>query len=434
MKISVIGTGYLGATHAACLAEIGHDVVGLDVDPAKVELLAAGRVPFHEPGLAQLVRTHVASGRLVFTTDESQLADADVHFICVGTPQAAGSLAVDLTAVDAAVDVIARAASPDSLVVGKSTVPAGTATCLRRRLIAAWDRPVSVCWNPEFLREGRAVQDSLRPDRLVLGVEHDAAYERLLDVYAPLCNAGVPVIRTDLATAELAKVSANVMLAARVSVINVLAEVCEAAGGDVEALAAVLRADHRIGSAYLRPGIGFGGSCLPKDVRGFVAQACELGVGDSAALLGEVDSVNMRQRAQVVDAALVALGDDTHRRVAVLGAAFKKDSDDLRDSPAVDTALTLHRQGADVVVHDPRALGALALRHPELATEADVLRACTDADVVMVLTDWDEYADLDPVALAEVVRRPQVVDGRLVLHRDKWRAAGWNVHHAGWAA
>jgi UDPglucose 6-dehydrogenase len=434
VRISVIGTGYLGATHAACLAACGHEVVGIDVDAAKVARLAAGSAPFHEPGLDDLIRRGVGSGALRFDTDSRAAASADAHFLCVGTPQRAGSEAADLSALDAAVAALTPHLRRPSLVVGKSTVPVGTARRPADRIRSAapaGDR-VALAWNPEFLREGHAVEDSLRPDRLVFGVADDASDQVLRDIYSPMLGRGVPVVRTDLETAELAKVSANVMLAARISLVNVLAEVCEAADADVEDLTRILGLDARIGSRFLTPGIGYGGGCLPKDTRAFVARAEELGVDGPAALLREVDAVNLRQRSRAVDLAVRLLGGQvTGRRVGVLGAAFKADSDDVRESPALDIAARLRTLGAEVRLYDPRAAGNARRAQPDLQTVGSVEQACAAAELVLVLTDWDEFRGIDPVALAGVVRQPIVLDGRLVLDPDKWRAAGWDVHALG---
>ena len=437
MRISVIGTGYLGATHAACLAACGHDVVGVDTDGDRIAALRAGRAPFHEPGLDDVLADGVRSGRLVFTTDLTQAFGAEVHFLCVGTPQREGGQAADLSALEAAVDALAPALTRPALVVGKSTVPVGTAAALGERLraLAPAGSEVGMAWNPEFLREGHAVHDALHPDRLVLGVESDADHQVLRDVYASMIAAGTPVVRTDLATAELAKVSANVMLAARVSLVNLLAEVCEAAAADVGDLTRIIGLDARIGSQFLTPGIGFGGGCLPKDTRAFVARAEELGLGGPAAVLREVDAINLRQRARTVDRAAALLdGRLTGRRIGVLGAAFKAGSDDVRDSPALDIAATLRARGADVRVHDPHAGASARRAQPLLTVVDDVDTACEDAELVLVLTDWEEFRGLDPVALADVVARPCVLDGRLVLDPDKWRAAGWDVHALGRAS
>jgi UDPglucose 6-dehydrogenase len=432
--ISVIGTGYLGATHAACLAADGHEVVGVDSDPGRLALLSAGRAPFHEPRLAELLARGVASGSLVFDSDYRRAAQAEVHYLCVGTPQRAGSHAADLSALDAALSSLTPLLRRPCLVVGKSTVPVGTARALGARLrqAAPAGRGAQVAWNPEFLREGHAVHDSMHPDRLVFGVETDEADQVLREVYARTINEGTPVVRTDLETAELAKVSANVMLAARISLVNLLAEVCEAADADVGDLTRILGMDARIGPEFLQPGVGFGGGCLPKDIRAFVARAEELGLGGPAAVLREVDALNLRQRSRTVDRAVALVGGRAEgRRVAVLGAAFKAGSDDVRDSPALDVAVRLHRRGADVRVYDPEAAANVRRVQPQLRTETTVEDACRGAEVVLVLTEWDEFQGIDPVALASVVAHPRVVDGRLVLDPDKWRAAGWDFHALG---
>jgi UDPglucose 6-dehydrogenase len=433
VRVSVLGTGYLGATHAVCLASWGHAVVGIDADADRAARLGNGEPPFHEPGFPELLSRGLASGRLSFGTDVSEAEGAEVHFLCVGTPQSAGGDAADLTALHQVADALAPLLNQACVVVGRSTVPVGTAAKLvaplRRSAPAGSD--VRIAWNPEFLREGHAVEDSLRPDRLVLGVEDDRAYETLVQVYAPLLASGTPVVRTDLATAELAKASANVMLAARISLVNVLAEVCERADADIEDLVGVLGADPRIGDRFLSPGIGYGGGCLPKDLRAFVARAAELGLGESTALLRDVDATNLRQRGRVVDLAADLTGGVGGRRITVLGAAFKAGSDDIRDSPALDVALRLHGLGAQVHVHDPCAGDNVRRFHPELPVHDEIEDACAGADLVLVLTDWDEYRSIDPVALASRVRTPVAIDGRLCLDPDKWRAAGWKLRALG---
>jgi len=430
MRVSVLGTGYLGATHAACLAAWGHDVVGVDSNAERIATLSTGRAPFREPGLDRLLGAGVSSGRLRFATALDSARDADVHFVCVGTPQCADNHAADLSALWGLVDELAPMLDRSCVVVGKSTVPVGTATKVGERLrrSAPAGDGVEVAWNPEFLREGCAVEDSLHPDRLVLGVETDTAQLRLREVYAGLLADGVPLVVTDLATAELAKVAANTMLAARISLVNLLAEVCEAANADVADLATILGYDERIGSSFLSPGLGFGGGCLPKDIRAFVARAEELGVSRSTDLVHAVDDVNMRQRVRAVEKTTDLVGGDLRgRRLCLLGAAFKAGSDDVRDSPALDVASRLHRGDADVVVHDPLALANARRAHPELQYEPDLATACAGADAIVVLTDWDDYSALDPVALSAVVRQPRVLDARLALDAEKWRAAGWDV-------
>jgi len=437
VQISVIGTGYLGATHAACLAALGHDVVGIDSDARRVGELAAGRLPFHEPGLPELLREGVASDRLSFSTDLAAATSAQVHFICVGTPQRPGGHDADLSYVWDVVTGLGSLLTRPCLVVGKSTVPVGTAASIAARLaaIAPAGDAVEVAWNPEFLREGHAVEDSLSPDRIVLGVRSDQADQVLRELYAPLLARGIPVVRTDLATAELAKAAANAMLATRVSLMNLMAEVCEAAAADVGDLIEILGHDARIGRLFLRPGIGYGGGCLPKDTRAFMARAAELGVVESGALLREVDALNMRQRARTVDLALSVLERPRQEaNVAVLGAAFKAGSDDVRDSPALEIASTLHLLGVNVRVYDPAASGSARRARPELTYAPTLVAACRDADLTLVLTEWDEFVSADPVSLVDVVRTPTVIDGRLALDADKWRAAGWRCLALGRAA
>lgn len=433
MKVSVIGTGYLGATHAACLASLGHEVIGIDAEPARIDALSAGHLPFHEPGLAELLDAGLASGKLSFATDGSVVSSCDVHFVCVGTPQIAGGYAADLSAIWHVVTLLAEHARAGTLLVGKSTVPVGTASQIKLRLGALGRTDIGVAWNPEFLRESSAVVDTLQPDRLVFGVDGDEDYASLRKVYARPIAGGVPVLRCDLATAELAKVSANLMLAARLSVVNVLAETCERSGAVVEDLVAILGADSRIGPAFLTPGLGYGGSCLPKDTRAFIARAAELGVGDSLALLQQVDNVNMRQRSRTIDLtrSLLAEVDVERPTVAVLGAAFKAGSDDVRDSPALDVAATLYAQGIDVRVHDPRAIRTAESKNPELCYAPTIEAACRDANLVLVLTDWPQFGAIDPIALAAVVASPVVLDARLALDAAKWQAAGWAFHALG---
>ncbi|WP_403023439.1 UDP-glucose dehydrogenase family protein [Salinibacterium sp. GXW1014] len=433
MKISVIGCGYLGAVHAACMAEIGHEVVGIDVDEHKIELLAEGRPPFYEPGLPELLTTASASGRLSFSTDVSAVASARVHFIAVGTPQLDGSNAADLTYVHAAVESLLPHLKPGDLVVGKSTVPVGTAAGVYERIREAAPG-ASLAWNPEFLREGFAVKDTIAPDRLVYGLAPgDDTAEGLLDeVYAAALANGSPKVVTDFATAELVKVSANAFLATKISFINAMAEVAEATGADVTALADAIGHDARIGRRFLNAGLGFGGGCLPKDIRAFMARAEELGVDQALSFLQEVDAINLRRRERMVDLAKEVVGGDVRgKRIAVLGLAFKPDSDDVRDSPALDVALRLTELGADVVATDPQALNTALRRKPDLAVARTASQAAEGADAVLLLTEWREYRELDPAALASVVRVPAIVDGRNCLDPVQWRDAGWHYRALG---
>jgi UDPglucose 6-dehydrogenase len=431
LRLTVIGTGYLGATHAACMAELGHEVLGVDVDPGKVAALSAGRVPFHEPGLAELLGRHTGSGRLRFTTSyEEAAAFGRVHFVCVGTPQRkdTDSGAADMTYVDAAVEALAAHVGPGALVVGKSTVPVGTARRLAGRLPAG----AELAWNPEFLREGFAVRDTLRPDRLVLGVESETAETILREVYAAVIEAGTPVVTADFPTAELVKTAANAFLATKISFVNAMAEVCEAAGGDVSVLARALGHDERIGARFLRAGVGFGGGCLPKDIRAFAARADELGTGESLAFLREVDAINLRRRERVLDLARELCGGSlAGKRVAVLGAAFKPDSDDIRDSPALEVAARVHLEGAEVTVFDPEAMDNARKAYPVLGYAVSAKDAMREADVVLHLTEWQEFRDLDPAELARSTVRPQIVDGRGALDEKRWTDAGWSFHALG---
>ena len=431
LKVSVIGTGYLGATHAACMSSLGFEVIGVDVDSAKIELLTAGRVPFYEPGLEDLLQKEIASGRLTFSTDFSAIADADVHFICVGTPQKPDSLAADLKYVDAALDAVAAICKPGSLVVGKSTVPVGTAARLRERLLKI-NPKVDLAWNPEFLREGFAVEDTLHPNRLVVGVTNDAAENKLKEIYASNLAENTPWVRADLPTSELVKVAANSFLATKISFINAMAEVCEAAGGDVTVLAKAIGYDPRIGSRVLQAGIGFGGGCLPKDIRAFMARAGELGADQALEFLREIDSINLRARQRVIELVRKDLSDNlAGKKIAVLGAAFKPDSDDVRDSPALDIAAQIAAAGAVVTIHDPKAIAPAKKRFPALGFSEDIEGALKGADLVLHLTEWKVYRELDPVKMAKLVANPIIIDGRNALDREAWIAAGWKFRALG---
>jgi len=435
LKISVIGTGYLGATHAAAMAELGYEVIGVEVNPARLELLRQGRLPFYEPGLDDLLSSMVAQGRLRFTDDAAEAAAfADVQFLCVGTPQLAGSNSADLSYLHSAIDALAGAIKPGALVVGKSTVPVGTTKALRARFLALRPERTDVqwAWNPEFLREGFAVEDTLHPDRVVIGVEDALAEATLREVYAPMISDGIPFLVTDYETAELVKVAANSFLATKISFINAMAEVCEAAGGDVTMLAQAIGYDARIGSQFLRSGIGFGGGCLPKDIRAFSARADELGVGEALGFLGEVDRINLRRRERAVTLATeLAGGSLAGKRVAVLGATFKPDSDDIRDSPSLAVAKLLREAGAEVHVHDPKGISHAKAYAPELEYHEHLADALAGAVVTLHLTEWREYRSVDPAELAGLVAEPNLVDGRNVLDLGLWANAGWTVRALG---
>jgi UDPglucose 6-dehydrogenase len=427
--MTVIGTGYLGAVHAACMAELGHDVLGVDIDPAKIAALAEGRAPFFEPGFPDVLARGIASGKLRFTASLEEAAEhGDVHFICVGTPQRHGSYAADLRHVDAVVEGLVPHLRRHALLVGKSTVPVGTTARLTQLVdrLAPSGVTVEVAWNPEFLREGFAVQDTLHPDRLVIGVVSEEAEAALRHVYAEMLADGTPFICTDPATAELVKVSANAFLATKISFINAISEICDASGADIVPLAQAIGHDARIGSRFLSAGVGFGGGCLPKDIRAFMARAGELGVADALSFLQDVDGINMRARQRTVDKATDMLGGSLlGRRITVLGAAFKPNSDDVRDSPALRVAAAMHLQGAAVRVHDPEALDNARPVFPTLAYEPDLHRALEGAELVVHLTEWQAYRDLDPATVLGLVDAPRVLDARNALDGDRWRAAGW---------
>jgi UDPglucose 6-dehydrogenase len=431
LKISVIGTGYLGATHAACMSHLGFEVVGIDVDPEKIQSLASGTIPFYEPGLQELLQGEIATGRLSFSTDFAAVADCDVHFICVGTPQVADGLAADLSFLFSSLRAIAPIAKSGSLIVGKSTVPVGTAATMREELLSI-NPKVDLAWNPEFLREGFAVEDTLHPNRLVVGVTNDRAENILREVYAKNLAEQTPWVVADLPTAELVKVSANAFLATKISFINAMAEICEAAGGDITVLAKAIGYDPRIGSRFLQAGIGFGGGCLPKDLRAFIARSKELGADQALEFLQDIDAINLRARTRMIDLVRKDLSENLQgKKIAVLGAAFKPDSDDVRDSPALDIAVQIQAAGAQVTVHDPKAIANARKRFPVLAY-ADSIEDCVDgADLVLHLTEWKAYREIDPASLISKVATPIIIDGRNALDREAWRTAGWKFRALG---
>ena len=432
LRLSVIGTGYLGATHAACMAELGFDVIGLDVVPEKVQLLNSGKVPFYEPELDAVLARNIDAGRLRFTTSFQEAAEfGDIHFICVGTPQQSGAYAADMSQVFGSIESLAPYLSPTDLVVGKSTVPVGTANEIAEMLKVAAPG-VEVAWNPEFLREGFAVQDTLEPDRLVVGVRSPEAESQLREVYATMIDKEIPFLVTDFPTAELVKVAANSFLATKISFINAMAEVCEAAGADVVQLAEAIGHDTRIGNRFLNAGLGFGGGCLPKDIRAFMARAGELGAEEALTFLREVDQINLRRRSHTVDLARKELGGELRgKKICMFGATFKPDSDDVRDSPALDVAVALANAGATVVVHDPKGTVNAERVYPTLIYSTDAMQAAVGAELIIHATEWMEYREIDPEELAKVVAQKNIIDARNKLDVPTWRAAGWNIRALG---
>ena len=428
MKISVIGLGYLGATHAVAMAKLGHEVVGIEPDGSRLSALQAGRLPFYEPGLDVALTEVLQTGKISFQSahDENSAA-VEIHFLCVGTPQVSGSNAADTSYVFAAARELAAVISEDSVVAGKSTVPVGTALRLKQEISEIAGFEVNLAWNPEFLREGTALDDSLKPDRIVVGSWNQHSLDKLREAYKPIIESGTPFISLDVATAELVKVAANSFLATKISFINAMAEIAEVAGADTVALAEAIGYDERIGKSFLRNGIGFGGGCLPKDIRGFIARAEELGVGNAVDFLRDVDQVNLRRRDRVMELAKRELGDISGKQVLMLGISFKPGSDDLRDSPSLDVAIRLEELGARVRVHDPMALGALGDRHAQLERAGDLEAGFENVDLVILGTEWREYRDLDPGVIGARVANKLIIDARNVLDVASWQSAGWRL-------
>lgn len=437
MKITVIGLGYLGTTHAVVMAELGHDVIGIDPDINRVEQLRAGTVPFFEPELDDALTAALKRGTLRFETEHpAESTEADLHFLCVGTPERAGTHAANTDYLFAAIDALAPVVHDGAVVVGKSTVPVGTAALLQARLAeqlaaAGSSATARIAWNPEFLREGTAVLDSRQPDRIVAGVDDELSEQRLREVYEPLIAAGSPFVVLDIPTAELVKVAANAFLATKISFINAVAEVAEKSGANASALAGALGYDERIGNKFLKNGLGFGGGCLPKDIHAFMARADELGAPSIVELLGAVDDINARRRARVIELATASLAGIASPRVTILGASFKPDTDDIRQSPALDLALDAKALGWDVVVHDPIALDSVRRIHPQLTCIDDVTEAVAGSDLVVLATEWPQYRALSAADLVGLVRRPAVIDARNVLDGDAYRAAGWSFASLG---
>jgi len=426
-RVAVIGCGYLGAVFSAVLAEQGNQVIGLDIDQTKISQLNAGVAPFYEPEFDQVLQNSLASGRLIYTADPAQIADAEIVFICVGTPQQTEASGADLSQIWSAVDAIAPHLAETAAVIGRSTVPVGTAAKIEQRLKQKTNREYQVSWNPEFLREGLAISDTRMPDRIVLGTESKEVETRLRKLYQPQLAKDIPMLIMDVPTAELVKVSANAFLATKISFINAVSEIAEIAGADIVSLAQAIGLDSRIGSKFLAAGVGFGGGCLPKDIRAFISSGQELGAAQSVKFLTEVDEINLRQRTRVIDLAQKAIGDLAGKKIVVLGAAFKPNSDDVRDSPALTVANLLNGLGAEVFVHDPKAIENARAKFPELNYQSDLAEIFKDCDLVLHLTEWPIYRELDPVQLRKVVKTPVLIDGRNILDFKKWRAAGWQV-------
>jgi UDPglucose 6-dehydrogenase len=428
LKITVIGLGYLGATTAIAFAKLGHNVIGIDSDLSKLETLKSGRVPFFEPGLDEALVEVLGNGSLKFkSAHDNETREAQIHLLCVGTPQSKIGFGADTSYLFSAIDSLAPFLDEDALVAGKSTVPVGTTRALAEYLRTKVSFKPHFAWNPEFLREGTALDDSLLPDRIVIGTDEPWSAKLLRLLYEPITSQGVPLLNVDIPTAELVKVAANSFLATKISFINAMAEIAEAAGADAVKLAEAIGYDERIGNKFLRTGIGFGGGCLPKDIRAFRARAEELGVGRAVGFLKEVEEINLRRRERVLEIAREELGDLTGRKVTILGAAFKPETDDVRDSPAMAIAEQFWQAGASVVVHDPKALANVNRVYPQLETEEELRTAMLGSELVVLATEWKQYRDADPAVLGEIVSRRLVIDGRNALDVDAWQKSQWQV-------
>jgi UDPglucose 6-dehydrogenase len=435
VKTAVIGVGHVGLVTAACLARWGHEVVGMDDDRAKINTLESGSVPFYEEGLQDLVQEGVAAGRLTFTTDTREAIDgAEVVFVCVGTPSLPGG-GPNLRYVEAVGRNVAAFAEQDLVLVEKSTVPANTGAQLQQVIAREQHRHgqrvrISVASNPEFLREGVAVQDTLHPDRVVYGTSDDWARDRLREVYATLvAEDGCPVVETDVPTAELIKHASNAFLATRISFINQVARICERVGADVETVAQGMGHDVRIGPHFLRAGIGYGGSCFPKDVDAFIHLARQ--VGEDFRMLEEVRAVNTSMRELALEKLRGELWHLEAKTITILGGAFKPGTDDLREAPGLHIAAALVAEGAEVRVWDPVALGAVKQQHPELDVVEDLTAALEGAHAAIVATEWDELRELSATQIRDLLGYPIVIDGRNVFDPEAMRDAGIHYHGIG---
>jgi UDPglucose 6-dehydrogenase len=430
MRIAVIGTGHVGLVTSVVFAHLGHEVGATDVDSEKIALLKRGSSPFYEPGLDELLSDGLATGRLEFRRETPDVVkDVDVAFICVGTPPRADGDA-SLVFVERSAREIAGHATGPLLVVEKSTVPAGTA--LRMHAILQQQRPdleLDIVSNPEFLREGQAIEDSLRPGRILIGAETTHAFEVMRDLYRPLTRKGTPLIETDLATAELAKHASNAFLALKISFANAMARICEAVGADVVTVADILGSDPRIGRAFLDAGLGYGGFCFPKDIAAFQRLVGRLGW--NLPLLGEIARINEEAVENAAEKVRDALWNLEGKRVALLGLAFKGDTDDVRFSPALELARRLLAQGAHVVGYDPKASINAKAELPELEISLNPYEAGLGADCIVVCTEWEEFRALDLGALKSAMAYPNVVDGRNLFDPEAMRTLGFTYYPTG---
>lgn len=429
---SVIGLGYLGVTQAAVLASLGHNVIGVDPNSSKIDQLNSGEVPFFEPGLQELFEIGLQSGKISFTTAiDERFLDVDVHFICVGTPSKEDGSEVDTSFLDKAVEQLAPYLKNESTVVGRSTVPVGTASGLESRLSSMTNKPFQLVWNPEFLSEGTAVRDSLQPERIVIGSNSLKGEADLKEIYKEIISKNVPVFTMDRQTSELVKVASNAFLALKISYINGVAEIAEKTGASASLLADAMGLDSRIGRKFLNNGLGFGGGCLPKDLAGFSAIAKRTGSKHFSDLLDAVNNVNSDRRNRVFDLAKKMLSDFGDKKITILGVAFKPNTDDVRLSPGLQLAVELRKAGAEVTIHDPVALRNASILHPQLLQGSSLEEALTGSELLILATEWDLYRDLDENATKSLVAAPRIIDGRNVLDSTKWRDAGWEFEQLG---
>jgi UDPglucose 6-dehydrogenase len=430
MNITVVGSGYVGLVAGACFAETGSSVSCADIDQGKIDGLRQNILPIFEPGLDTLVERNQAAGRLRFTTDiAASVASADVVFIAVGTPPDEDGSA-DLKHVIAVADVIGRHMTRELVVVTKSTVPVGTADKVRHAVAVNAKFPFHVCSNPEFLKEGAAIDDFMKPDRVVLGAESDFARSVMAELYAPFVRTGKPIIFMDIPSAEMTKYAANAMLATRISFMNEIAGLCEKVGANVDLVRKGIGSDGRIGPSFLFPGPGYGGSCFPKDVQALLRTAH--GVNAPLSVLEAVEEANARQKLVVGTKLAAALGSLSGKRIAVWGLAFKANTDDMRESPALVLIDQVLRSGGTVCAHDPAAMHEARRRLGDTIAFADTSYAALEgADALAVVTDWNEYRFPDFARIRAALRQPIVIDGRNLYDQAKMEKLGFTYRSIG---
>ncbi|MGE0449852.1 MAG: UDP-glucose/GDP-mannose dehydrogenase family protein [Vicinamibacterales bacterium] len=430
MKIAVVGTGYVGLVAGACLAENGNDVMCVDNVEAKIAMLEAGGMPIYEPGLEELVRRNYAESRLTFTTDLAAAVKAsEIVFIAVGTPQGEDGSA-DLQHVLSVARGIGRALEKYTVVVDKSTVPVGTAKKVREAIAAETSAPFSVVSNPEFLKQGAAIDDFMKPDRVVIGCDDERSGQLMRDLYAPFTRTGAPIMVMDTASAELCKYAANAILATRISFMNEIANVCERVGADVDAVRLAIGSDRRIGTSFLFPGVGYGGSCFPKDVKALIRSASD--VGYDFEILHAVEAVNVRQKSRLVEKMQAHFGDLKGRTIALWGLAFKPRTDDMREAPAITIVNRLLEMGAAVRAYDPEAIDTARRLFDDRITFCEhSYETLSGADALAVVTEWNEFREPDFQKMKHLLRSPVVFDGRNIYSPEQMKGLGFTYFSIG---